>query len=59
MAGANVFLIPAANRIRSINAEIALFKYMTLEGLVSIASSENTLMLKRRIGVYTGNLNGD
>ena len=59
VAGANVFLIPAANRIRSINAEIALFKYMTLEGLVSIASSENTLMLKRRIGVYTGNLNGD
>ena len=59
VAGANVLLIPAANRIRSINAEIALFKYMTLEGLVSIASSENTLMLKRRIGVYTGNLNGD
>lgn len=59
VGGANVFLIPAGNRIRSINAEIALFKYMTLEGLVSIASSENTLMLKRRIGVYTGNMNGD
>lgn len=59
VAGANVFLIPAANRIRTLNAEIALYKYMTLEGLVSIASSENTLMLKRRIGVYTGNLNGD
>lgn len=59
VAGANIFLIPAANRIRAINAEIALFKYMTLEGLISIATSENTLMLKRRIGVYTGNMNGD
>lgn len=59
VAGANAFLIPAANRIRAINAEIALYKYMTLEGLVSIASAENTLMLKRRIGVYTGNLNGE
>lgn len=57
VGGANIFLIPAGNRIRSINAEIALYKYMTLEGLVSIAASENTLMLKRRIGVYTGRIN--
>ncbi len=59
LVGANCFLLPSGNRIRSVNAEIALYKYMTLEGLVSIAASENTLMLKRRIGVYTGNLNGD
>lgn len=57
VGGANIFLIPAGNRIRTINAEIALYKYMTLEGLVSIAASENTLMLKRRIGVYTGRMN--
>ena len=59
LVGANCFLIPAGGRIRSVSAEVALFKYMTLEGLVSISGSENTLMLKRRIGVYTGNLNGD
>lgn len=59
LLGANCFLIPAGGRIRAIAAEMALYKYMTLEGLVSIAASENTLMLKRRIGVYTGNLNGD
>lgn len=56
VGGANVFLLPAANRIRSINAEIALYKYMTLEGLVSIAAAENTLMLKRRLNVYTGKM---
>lgn len=57
VAGANILLLPASNRIRAINSEIALYKYMTLEGLVSIAASENTLMLKRRISVYTGRLN--
>lgn len=57
VGGANIFLIPAGNRIRSINSDIALYKYMTLEGLVSIAASENTLMLKRRISVYTGRMN--
>ena len=59
LLGANAILIPAGNRIRNIGSEIAMYKYMTLEGLVSIASAENTLMLKRRIGVYTGNMNGD
>lgn len=59
LVGANCLLIPAGGRIRTVAAEVALYKYMTLEGLVSIAGSENTLMLKRRIGVYTGNLNGD
>ena len=59
LVGANCLLIPAGGRLRTVAAEIALYKYMTLEGLVSIAANENTLMLKRRIGVYTGNLNGE
>ena len=59
LVGANIILIPTGNRIRTALAEGAMFKYMTLEGLVSIAAAENTLMLKRRIGVYTGNMNGD
>ena len=30
---------------------------MTLEGLVSIAAGENTMMLKRRLAVYAGEKN--
>lgn len=51
---ANIICLPIANRIRTINQELALYKYMTLEGLVSIAAGENTMMLKRRIAVFTG-----
>lgn len=51
---ANIICLPAANRIKTINSEIALYKYMTLEGLVSICSGENTMMLKRRISAFTG-----
>ena len=51
---ANIVCIPTANRIRTLNAKLALYKYMTAEGLVSICGSENTIMLKRRIAVFTG-----
>ena len=51
---ANIICLPASNRIKSIIGEMTLFKYMTLEGLVSIAGGENTMMLKRRLAVYTG-----
>lgn len=51
---ANIICLPIANRLRTLNQQQALYKYMTLEGLVSIASSENTMMLKRRISVFTG-----
>ena len=51
---ANLISIPASNRIKTLIGEQSLFKYMTLEGLMSIASSENTMMLKRRLSVYTG-----
>lgn len=50
---ANLICLPAANRIKSVVAEMTLFKYMTLEGLVSIAAGENTMMLKRRLAVYS------
>ncbi len=51
---ANIICLPAANRIRTINSQIALYKYMTMEGLVSITASENTMMLKRRVSAFTG-----
>lgn len=54
---ANALCLPAANRIRTINNEMALYKYMTMEGLVSIAAGENTMMLKRRVAVFTGQSN--
>ena len=50
---ANLICLPAANRVKSVVAEMTLFKYMTLEGLVSIAAGENTMMLKRRLAVYS------
>ncbi|MBQ9274582.1 MAG: flagellar motor protein [Succinivibrio sp.] len=51
---ANLISIPSGNRIKTILGEQALYKMMTLEGLVSIASGENSMMLKRRMAVYTG-----
>ena len=50
---ANLICLPAAHRVKSVVAEMTLFKYMTLEGLVSIAAGENTMMLKRRLAVYS------
>ncbi|NLK84402.1 MAG: flagellar motor protein [Aeromonadales bacterium] len=50
---ANIICLPAANRIKGIVAEMTLLKYMTLDGLVSIASGENTMMIKRRLEVYS------
>lgn len=51
---ANIICLPASNRVKSIIGEMGLYKYMTLEGLVSIAAGENTMMLKRRLAIYTG-----
>lgn len=51
---ANLISIPASNRLRSINSQIAMYKYMTLEALVSIAAGEHTMMLKRRVSLFTG-----
>ncbi|MDD6176710.1 MAG: flagellar motor protein [Succinivibrionaceae bacterium] len=54
VASANIILLPAGGRFKSINHDIAEFKYMTLEGLLSIANGENSMQLKRRLAVYTG-----
>lgn len=51
---ANIVCIPASGRIKTVMGDLVLYKYMTLEGLVSIAAGENTMMLKRRMAVYTG-----
>ena len=54
---ANLICLPASNLIKGIVANQTLYKYMTLEGLVSIAAGENTMMLKRRLAVYAGEKN--
>ncbi|MBQ2381182.1 MAG: flagellar motor protein [Succinivibrio sp.] len=54
---ANIICLPASNRVKGIIGQMTLYKYMTLEGLVSIAAGENTMMLKRRLAVYTGEKN--
>ncbi len=51
---ANIICFPAATRIRGILGNMAMYKYMTLDGLLSIAEGENTMTLKRRMAVYTG-----
>ena len=51
---ANIVLLPGGNRFKAINHDIAQFKEMTIVGLVSIANGENTMQLKRRLAVFTG-----
>ena len=50
----NIIFLPVANRYKGIYHDIAHFKLMVLEGLLSIASGENTMQLKRRLQVYIG-----
>ncbi|MFC3912196.1 flagellar motor protein [Pseudaeromonas sharmana] len=54
VGSANILFLPVANRYKAINHDIAHFKLMVLEGLLSIASGENTMQLKRRLQVYIG-----
>lgn len=51
---ANIICIPAGGRIKMGVETMTLYKVMTMEGLVSIAAGENSLMLKRRLAIYTG-----
>lgn len=51
---ANLIALPASGRIKACVAEGTKFRVMTMEGLVSIAAGENSMMLKRRMAVYTG-----
>jgi chemotaxis protein MotA len=51
---ANILLLPAGGRFKSINHDIMQYKYMTLDGLLAIANGENSMQLKRRLSVYTG-----
>ena len=54
VGSANILFLPIANRFKAFNHEIAHFKLMVLEGLLSIAGGENTMQLKRRLQVYIG-----
>ena len=54
VGSANILFLPIANRFKAFNHDIAHFKLMVLEGLLSIASGENTMQLKRRLQVYIG-----
>lgn len=53
---ANLIAIPSGNRIKTALFQSMVYKTMTMEGLVSIASGENSMMLKRRLTAYTGQL---
>ncbi len=49
---ANLVLLPLANKLRTISAEIMRSKEMLLEGLVSIASGENEKHMDAQLSVY-------
>ncbi|MCR4553927.1 MAG: flagellar motor protein [Succinivibrionaceae bacterium] len=52
VVSANTIFLPMGNRCKTCNHEIMKFKEMTLEGLISIASGENSMQLKRRLEPY-------
>ncbi len=49
---ANTLFLPLGNRYKACNHELLKFQTMTIEGLLSIASGENTMQLKRRLEAY-------
>lgn len=49
---ANFIYLPIANKIRLYYQYIALYKEMTLIGLLAIAHGDNSLMLERRLSGY-------
>ena len=54
LVAANLLFLPAGNRFKAILHDRMAFKAMTLDGLVSISNGENTMQLKRKLSVYTG-----
>ena len=48
----NIIFLPTGNRFKNIAHDIGFYKNMILEGILSIASGENALQLKRRMEVY-------
>ncbi|WP_354623986.1 flagellar motor protein [Psychromonas sp. MME2] len=49
---ANFIYLPIANKIRLHYRHIALYKEMTLVGLIAISHGENSLLLERRLDSY-------
>ncbi len=55
---ANTLFLPLGNRYKACNHELIKFMNMTIEGLLSIASGENTMQLKRRLDAYVPSAKG-
>jgi len=49
---ANFIYLPVANKIRLYYQYVALYKEMTLIGLIAIANGENSLLLQHRLNGY-------
>ena len=49
---ANFIYLPIANKIRLHYQFVALYKEMTLIGLLAIAQGDNSLLLERRLSGY-------
>lgn len=59
VVSANTIFLPMGNRAKRCNRDLLKFQEMTLEGLISIASGENTMQLKRRLEPYLGDDAGE
>ena len=52
VVSANLIFFPMANRFRTINRGKMEFILMTMDGLVSIATGENSMQIKRKLSAY-------
>lgn len=52
VVSANTIFLPMGNRCKAVNHELIKYMNMTMEGLFSIASGDNTAILKRRLESY-------
>ena len=52
VVSANLIFFPMANRFRTINRGKMEFILMTMDGLVSNATGENSMQLKRKLSAY-------
>ncbi len=52
VALANLFLLPAANKLKALTASLVQLHELTLEGVISIAEGLNPTMVRIKLGAY-------
>ncbi|MBZ5626398.1 MAG: flagellar motor protein [Acidobacteriia bacterium] len=52
VGSANLFFLPAANKIRARMREVSVLKEMTLEGVIGIVEGLNPTLIRMKLGAY-------